>query len=201
MISFAALAVFSGLSLNLLLQFALGTAGAAGDLPPKGKREIPFGQLCILFLSLVILWAALSYALPPNWKGFLEYFLFFPLSALVCGGLEFFLERAISRLKKKPVGLRKVFSANTAYEGLVPVALFITLAAAPDFAGAAVLALFFSAGNLAAMLILNEIRRRSTLEWVPQFLRGSPLILISMGLLALIFGTAAGLCFKILEVF
>jgi electron transport complex protein RnfA len=97
--------------------------------------------------------------------------------------------------------LRKQFFAFTAYDGLVPVSLLITLALADTFAGAAVLALFFALGNLMAIIILNEIRRRSSLEWVPRFLRGSPLILISMGLLSLIFASAAGICFKILEMF
>lgn len=199
MIPLAALAVFSGLSLNLLLQFALGTAGPAGDFPPRNKRELPLGQLCILFLSIVVLWAALTYALPSNWRGFSEYFLLFPLSALACKGLELLGERVFTNSKLG--AFKKMYSANTAYEGLVPVALLLTLAVAADFSGAIVLALFFSLGNLAAILILNEIRRRSTLEWVPAYLRGSPLILISMGLLSLVFGTAAGICFKILEAF
>lgn len=201
MISFAALAVFSGLSLNLILQFALGTAGSAGDFPPRVKREVPLGQICILFISVVILWVVFSYVLPPNWRGFSEYFLFFPLSALVCKGLELFRERVVPKMNSKFGGIRKVYSANTAYEGLIPAALLITFSVAVDFRGAVILAFFFSLGSLAAMLILNEIRRRSTLEWVPVYLRGSPLVLISMGLLSLIFGTAAGICFKILEVF
>ena len=95
----------------------------------------------------------------------------------------------------------KVFSAYTAYDGLVPASFMITFALAENFAGAVVLSLFFALANLAAMLILNEIRRRSALEWVPRCLRGSPLILISMGLLSLLSASAAGICFKILEVF
>jgi electron transport complex protein RnfA len=79
--------------------------------------------------------------------------------------------------------------------------LLITSALADSFAAALVLVLFFTAGNLAAALVLNEIRRRSSLEWVPRYVRGSPLSLISMGLLALVSGAAAGICFRILEVF
>jgi len=199
MIQLATLAVFSGLSLNLLLQFALGAAGAAGDTFPKGetRRRLPYFQLGVLFVSVLFLWIIFTYVFPPSWKGFSEYFLFFPLSALICIGLELLRERIFPKFG--PV--TRVFSAFTAYDGLAPVSLIITFAVAANFAGAFVLVLFFVIGNMAAMLALNEIRRGSTLEWVPRFIRGSPLILISMGLLSLISVSAAVVCFKILEVF
>ena len=206
MISLAALAVFSGLSLNLFLSFALGAAGVAGDALPRGEtqRQLPLFQLGFMFVAALFLWMFFSVAIPPYWRGFAEYFLFFPLSALVCLGLEFCGERMLSRVAaktKEPMRMIKVFSAFTAYDGLVPASFMITFILAANLADAVVLALFFALGNVAAMLILNEIRRRSTLEWVPRCLRGSPLILISMGLLVLVSTSAAGICFKILEVF
>jgi len=206
MISLAALAIFAGLSLNLVLSFALGAAGVAGDALPRDetKRRLPLFQLGLMFVAVLFLWLFFSFAIPPYWKGFAEYFLFFPLSALVCLGLEFFGERMLLRAaakNKEPLRVRKVFSAFTAYDGLVPASFMVTFILAVNFADALVLALFFALGNLTAMLILNEIRRRSTLEWVPRCLRGSPLILVSMGLLALISASAAGICFRILEVF
>ena len=199
MINLAALAVFSGLSLNLLLQFALGTAGIASDALPKNgsERQLPFFQLGVLFVSVLFLWVFFIFFFPPHWRSFLEYFLFFPLSALVCMGLELLREKALPKFGE----IHKVFSAFTAYDGLVPVCLLLTYALADDFASAFVLVLFFALGNLAAMLVLNEIRRRSALERVPRYLRGSPLIFISMGLLSLISAAVAGICFKILEVF
>ena len=207
MISLAALAVFSGFSLNLLLQFALGTAGAANDSLPRGetRRLLPLFQFAVLFVSVIFLWAFFTYVLPPLWGGFSEYFLFFPLSALVCMGLELLRERILPRLfpriPSRFGSITKVFSAYTAYDGLAFFSLIITFALAGSFRSALVLAFFFAFGNLTAMLILNEIRRRSTLEWVPRHLRGSPLILISMGLLSLVSASAAGICFKILDVF
>jgi len=199
MIPLAALAVFSGLSLNLLLSFALGTAGSAGDTLPKGetRKQLPLFQLGVLFVSILILWVFFNHLLPSFLNGFSEYFLYFPFSALLCMGLELLRERVFPGFGS----IKKVFSAFTAYAGLVPVSLFITSVLAVNFAGAFVLALFFVLGNMAAMLILFEIRRRSMLEWVPAYLRGSPLVLISMGLLSLISVSAAGVCFKILEVF
>jgi electron transport complex protein RnfA len=203
MINIAGLAVFSGLSLNLLLQFALGTAGAASDTGNKtnAKRELPLIQFCIFFVSTLFLWVFFKYLLSGFWRGFSEYFLFFPLSAIVCMGLELFVERVLPRIFPKFKGLKKSFSAITAYDGLIPVSLIITFIAAETFTDTLVIALSFALGNLAAMLTLNEISRRSTLEWVPKYLRGTPLILISMGLLSLISTFAAGIFFRILEVF
>ena len=199
MIYLVAMAVFSGLSLNLLLQFALGIAGSAGDVFPKGetKRQLPLFQFGAMFLSVLFLWVFFTHLLPSFLRGFSEYFLLFPFSALVSIGLERLGERIVPKLGN----IRKDFSALTAYEGLVPISLFITLALADSFAAALVLSLFFVFGNMVAMLILNEIRRRSALEWVPSYLRGSPLILISTGLLSLISVAVAGICFRMLDIF
>jgi electron transport complex protein RnfA len=207
MIPLAALAVFSGLSLNLLLSFALGAAGAVKDTLPKGvtRRQAPFFQLGVLFLSVLFLWVVLTYLIPSAWRGFFEYFLFFPLSAVACMGFELLGERLIPKIlpawAAKPESVVRIYSALTAYDGLALISLIITFALAGGFAGAAVLALFFALGNLTATLVLNEIRRRAALEWVPRYIRGSPLILISMGLLSLISASAAVICFRMLEAF
>ncbi|MCL2472097.1 MAG: hypothetical protein FWF26_00315 [Treponema sp.] len=205
MISLAALAIFSGLSLNLLLQFALGTASVAGDSVIRRKRELPLFQFGVLFVSVLLLWVVFSCLLPSGWRGFLVYFLCFPLSALACLALELFGERVLFRfipgIHPKSDTINKTFSAFTAYDGLVLVSLIITLTLSGSFADAFVLSLFFSLGNLMAMLILNEIYRKSTMEMIPRFLRGTPLILVSMGLLSIIFASAAGILFKVLETF
>jgi len=199
MMYLVALAIFSGLSLNLILQFALGAAGAAGDshLKSQTTRAVPVFQLSVMFLSVITLWVFFTYVYPPYWRGFSEYFLSFPLSALVCMGYE----KLGKRIFSKSGNTRKVFSPFTAYDGLALFAFMITFSLAGNIMGALVIALCFSVGNLTAMLALNEIRRRSTLEWVPRFLRGSPIILISMGFLSLISAAAAGICFRILELF
>ena len=207
MILLAALAVFSGLSLNLLLSFALGIAGTADDKLPGGgkKRKIPLFQFSVFFISVLFLWVFFTFIMPHAWRGFAEYFLFFPLSALVCMGFQYFGKwiylKAFPKRIAKNGDILEIFSAVTAYDGLVLFSLIITFSLAENFAGAVVISLFFVLGNMIAMLILNEIRRRSTLEWVPGYLRGSPLIIISMGLLSLISASIAGICFRILEIF
>jgi len=192
-ISLAALAVFSGLSLNLLLQFAVGASGAAADI--RSRRSVPFFQLLLMFIAILFLWLLFSAFLPPHWRGFSEYFLIFPFSALTCFVLERLLEKLITKSGNR------MWKALTGYDALVPVSVLITLNMAGSFRHAFILALFFVLGNLAAILVLNEIRRKSSLERVPASLRGSPLVLISMGLLSLISAVAAGICFKILDIF
>jgi len=204
MTSLLGLAVFSGLSLNLLLQLALGTVAVIreDDSAPE-TNEIPLVQMGILFLSVIFLWVLFRLVLPDFVRGFSEIFLYFPFSALVCAGFELLFDKLFPRFFPlsfpKFVGKKKVFSAVTAYEGLVPASLMITSIVAGSFVDSLVMALSFTLGNLMAMLIINEIRRRSTLEWIPKYLRGSPLILITMGLLSLVFAAAAGICFSILE--
>jgi electron transport complex protein RnfA len=205
MIPLLGLAVFSGLSLNLLLQFALGTVGVIreADNAAEANREIPLVQLGILFFSVIFLWVLFRLILPDFVRGFSEVFLYFPFSALVCAGFELLFDKLFPRAFPlsfpKFVGKKKVFSAVTAYEGLVPASLMIASIVAGSFIDTFIMALFFTLGNLTAMLIINEIRRRSTLEWIPRYLRGIPLILVTMGLLSLIFAAAAGICFNILE--
>ena len=199
MIYFAALAIFASLSMNLLLSFALGAAGAVGKSVPKNQVEspLPLLQIFFMFLSVLFLWIFFSFFIPPFWRGFSVIFLFFPLSAVMCLALE----RCFQRLfPKNDFQSRKIFSAVTAYEGLVPVSLMLTFTLAYTFAGALVLSLFFALGNLVAMRILNEIRRRSMLERLPRSLRGSPLLLISTGLLSLISASVAVIFFRMLDV-
>jgi electron transport complex protein RnfA len=183
----AALAVFSSLSMNLLLQCGLGMREAVQER----EDPVPLVQIGLVFLSLLLLWPLFSYVLV---LGFVEYLLLFPASALVYAGLERLLFRTILK-REIPKSQNCCFC-----DGLTAAALFLTLHLASGFVEAAVLSLGFALGVLLALLILAEIRRRSRMEAVPRFLRGSPLILISMGLLSLIFSSAALIFFRVLGV-
>jgi electron transport complex protein RnfA len=111
---------------------------------------------------------------------------------MVYGGVEFLLYRLIFK-KKALKGASLVFC-----DGLAAAALFITLNTASGFIEAAALSFGFALGILLAHIILGEIRRRSMMERVPRFLRGSPLILVSTGLLSMIFSSAALVFFRVL---
>jgi Na+-translocating ferredoxin:NAD+ oxidoreductase RnfA subunit len=77
-------------------------------------------------------------------------------------------------------------------------ALFITLNIAGSLSEAAVLSLGFSCGILLAVIIAGEIRRRSQMEKVPQWLRGTPLVIIALGLLSLVCVSGALMLFQVL---
>jgi electron transport complex protein RnfA len=185
------LGIISGLSLNLIIQFGLGIQhiGFGGEDEEK-LYEIPLVQGGLLFLSLPILWFFFTHILVPLSLGFFEYMLLFPLSVLVCIGLE----TAMNHFFPKVMPEVKLFTPLSAYNGLVPVALMMSLNIASSLIDVTVLALGFYGGLLLAILILREIQKRASLEAVPEFLRGMPLMLVSMGLLSLIF-SAAGIIF------
>ncbi|MDR2842641.1 MAG: hypothetical protein LBV52_05515, partial [Spirochaetaceae bacterium] len=69
--------------------------------------------------------------------------------------------------------------------------LLICLHIACSAAEALVVSFCFSLGTLLALVILSAVRQRSLHEKIPNTFRGMPLLLISAGLLSLIFSSAA----------
>jgi electron transport complex protein RnfA len=182
------LGILSSLSMNLILQCGLGISGVAVDR--EGRNGPPLLRGGILFITVLFLWSVFSWVFSSFSLGFFEYILLFPLSSMVYSGVEFLLYRLF--LKKKPEP-SLVFC-----DGLAAAAFFITLNIASGFIEAAALSFGFALGILLAHIILGEIRRRSMMEGVPRFLRGSPLMLVSMGLLSMIFSSAAIMFFRVL---
>jgi electron transport complex protein RnfA len=181
------LAVCAGLSLNLILQFALG-AGFAG------KKVIPLTQIIILFISSFFLWVVYRYVLGFLPWEIMSFLLLFPLSALSCMGLEY-VETWF--LDEKKCG--RLFSWRTAYEGLVPASIILCVHLSVTAADALFLSFFFAFGCLLAIIIMKEISRRSSLESLPEYFRGIPVALISMGLLSMVFGAIAWICYRFLN--
>ena len=208
----AALAVFSGLSMNLMLQFGLGlralvlvenigqeetsSIAAATD---KKKFLAGLGILGALILLLWLVFSLVRSLLP---LGFFEFILLFPASYLVFSAFEYVAHRvALAKAAKQ----EKTFVQEGAFvdsilaDGMLcGAALFVTLNVAGSIVDAVVLSLGFTIGIALAVLIVGEIRRRSEMENVPQFLRGGPLALIAMGLLSLVFSSAAVVFFEAL---
>jgi len=183
------LAVLSGLSMNLVLQLGLGArelalGGEPGD--PGGGRApsgLPAG-LCAFLVSVPLLWLALSLARQILPLGFFEYVLAFPASLA-----------ASSAWGLLPWG-RKARGPDAFGGGaLAGAALFVALLVAGGLAEAVALALGFAGGALLAFAIVAEIKRRAGMEAVPRWLRGAPLALVAMGLLSLVFSSAAAMLF------
>jgi electron transport complex protein RnfA len=188
----ALFAVFSGLSVNLVLQFGLGMRGVA--ISQMAGKKPPLVKLGLLFVSVVLLWVVFSYIVSFLPLGFFTYVFLFPLSSAAYFGFEYLAYRFMVKKNVEsdnPIGFRDCLAA---------AALFITLNVAGGFVEALALCFGFVLGILLVYLILGEIRRRSMLEAVPPFLRGTPITLVSMGLLSLIFSSAALVFFRVLGV-
>ena len=194
------LAVFSGLSMNLILQFGLGLKGIAFDAS-IGRKKLLAGT-GILFVTVTLLWLIFSFAHSVFFWGLFEYVILFPASSLVFYGLEYLVDRFILKVnagRKGAFPVSDTFSGGPLASGaLAGTALFITLNVAGNFGEAVVLSLSFSGSTALVFVVVGEIRRRSGMEAVPQSLRGGPLALIAMGLLSLIFSSGALMLFGVL---
>jgi electron transport complex protein RnfA len=195
MSTLAALAVFSGLSLNLTIQLGMGISDARSELVRPVKFTLV--EWGVLFLSVLVLWCLFSFVFTPLALGFFEYFLLFPLAA----GTGKVLKALILRLFPDDFSDSQLFSTVSAYNGLVVAALVITLRLAASFSQAAAMALGFSLGALLALSILKAVYNRSSMENVPRILRGIPLMFISMGLLALIFSSLSVIFLRLLGIY
>jgi electron transport complex protein RnfA len=216
---FLTLAVFSGLSMNLILQLGIGLQRIAmGDDSRHctgTSKEVFFVWPVIYFISIMILWLFFSVLRSVLFLGFFEYILVFPVSFLFFTGIGRLFRCLAKRRNEEPVFnncfIRRCLfidsliadadesSPNSAFsDGDAPVngamagaALFIILGLSGGFAQTAALCFGFSAGAALAVLIMVEIRRRSVLEAVPRSLRGVPLVLVTLGLLSLVFTSIA----------
>jgi len=202
---FLALAVFSGLSMNLILRFGIGLQRIALEEDPRDSGEnakwVFLVWLGIYFISVMLLWLFFSILQSVLFLGFLEYVLIFPVSSLLFTGIEYLARRLLLRTgwRGGTVSFYLMEGAGGASNGAsVGAALFIILGLAGGFAEAATLSFGFCAGAALAILIVGEIRRRSALEAVPCCLRGGPLILITMGLLSLVCVSAAMVFYAVL---
>jgi electron transport complex protein RnfA len=186
----ALLAIFSGLSVNLVFQTGLGIRKFAGGREPD--RFFMLVQMGIILAAVLPLWFVFSKISAVFSPGFFLYLLAFPASSFVYYALEHLFRRFVLKDNGGP--------GEGFCDGFAAAALFICLGVAGTFVEAAVLSLGFTAGIMLAFLILGEIRRRSMLEAVPKYLRGGPLVLVSLGLLSLICSSAASLFYVLLGV-
>ena len=195
MTALAMLAVFSSLAMNVILQFGLGIKGTV--LNKTISREKLLAGSGIYFLSVTILWLFFYGIRAVIFLGFFEYILLFPASAFVFSILEHLKNRFI--LKNVSKHNESILLGGIASSAAsVCAALFIMLNVAGGVLDAVVLSLGFTLGIALAVVIVAEIRRRSEMEAVPRWLRGGPLVLISMGLLSLVFTSGAIMLFDVL---
>jgi len=206
---FLTLAVFSGLSMNLVLRFGIGLQRIALEEEPRDLGEnakwMFFVWPGIYFISVILLWLFFSILQSALFLGFLEYILIFPVTSLLFTAIEYLAKRLVLRTGWRG-GTVSFYLMDEAGGGStrgaigadVGAALFIILGLAGTFAEAAVLSFGFSAGAALSVLIVGEIRRRSAMEAVPRCLRGGPLVLVAMGLLSLVCISTAVVLYAVL---
>jgi electron transport complex protein RnfA len=185
----AVLFCFASLSLNLTLDFALGIREMVSR--ERTSRTHCYYPWAVLFVSTALLWVFFARII--GFLGILDYLLIFPLSALAGLGAEKLLFHLVPGLGENP----RIFKMGSPYNGLSAAALVLTLQFAVNFGEALSLSAGFALGGLFAFLIIKEIQKRSFLEAIPYGLRGTPVLLISMGILALVFSAASALFLKI----
>jgi len=185
------LLIFSGFTMNLVLQCALGIRGAAESKVPVNRLTLIKSGL--IFISIIFLWFFFSRVVYSVLSGIFVYVLIFPISAIVYDSLEFFVFRF---LLKKESHDESIINFPC---GITAAAVFISVNIAGSFLECVVLAFGFTSGIFLVNLIIREIRKRAALEAVPVFMRGKPLVLTAMGLLSLIFTTASLLIFRMID--
>jgi len=220
---FLILAVFSGLSMNLVLRFGIGLRriAAEDDTGLKTGGGVFLVRTGIYFASLMILWLFFSLLRQAVFTGFFEYVLVFPAGSLFLTVMRYLAGRLVLKIdwRGETVSRNNFLSecffledkktgntpaggapAGGAPAGGAPIgaALFVILGLAGSAAQAAALSFGFSAGAALAVMITGEIRRRSAMEAVPPRLRGGPLVLITMGLLSLVFTSVAVAAYAVL---
>jgi len=188
-IPFVVLIILSAFSMNLTLQCALGIKGAAESKNPGHFSN--FIKLGVIFFSVVLLWAFFFKLIHSMISGLFIYMLIFPVSYIVYEALEYLFFNQL--IKKEAAGCSVSFPG-----GITSAAVFICLNIADNITQAVLLSFGFAAGICLVLIITGEIRRRAALEAVPLFLRGKPLVLISMGMLSLVFSVSALLIFRMI---
>jgi electron transport complex protein RnfA len=189
-VPFLLFVIFSAFTMNLVLHCALGIKGAAESRNPN-KITILI-KLGIIFTAVILLWVVFSRVISMINTGIFIYVLLFPVSFILYNALEFFVFSYV--LKREMENDNSISFPG----GITAVAAFICINIANGFIETAALSFGFVAGIFLVLVISVEIRRRAALESVPFFLRGKPLVLVSMGMLALIFSTASLLLFRMI---
>jgi electron transport complex protein RnfA len=215
---FLTLAIFSGMSMNMILQFGIGLRQTALYNTEENSKGVFFVRAGLYFLSIMILWLFFSFLQSVLFLGFFEYILVFPAAYFFFLAVEYLSRRLLlSTNWRGEIVSRGDFiseclfidsrttdneaeTLNSAFSNGAPAgaALFIMLGLADGFAQAAAFSFGFSAGSALAVLIVVEIRRRSAMEAVPRSLRGVPLILVTLGLLSLVFTSVAMALYNVL---
>ncbi|MDR0323920.1 MAG: hypothetical protein LBI12_05700 [Treponema sp.] len=142
-------------------------------------------KLPVIFISIILVWIIISRFFVLMFSGIFIYIILFPLSFMFNEALDFLM---LKYILKKDAADESLLSFSG---GITAVAAFICVNISNNFLETVILSFGFTSGILLVILFIREIRRRAALEAVPKFIRGKPLVLVSLGLLALVFSVAS----------
>jgi electron transport complex protein RnfA len=183
--------ISSGFTMNLMLQCAIGIEG--GAFAENFSKKLTIIKLIISFITVILLYFIFTVIISSILHGIFIYVILFPLSFLVYDALEYitfnYILKNLDRNNKTSISF---------LGGITAVSLFICLNTVNGLIETTALSLGFISGIILSILILKEIQKRAVLEAVPRFLRGKPIILISMGLLSLVFSSVSILFYRML---
>jgi electron transport complex protein RnfA len=190
MIPLASLAVLGGFFLNLPLQWGVGIREIF--LERKGRFGETLLEAALLFVSALIQWLLFVYVFSPLALGALVYFMPLPLAA----ALALCSNAALKKLSPGAFAGHEAAFVFSYRSGASLAAVFMLLSLAGSFREALILAMGISLGVFFASIILRAIHFRIEREKVSGFVRGMPLLLITMGLLSLAFSSVAIICLR-----
>lgn len=185
MSSLVSLAVLSGCLLNLPLQWGIGIREIFVER--KGRFGDTLFEAVLLFVSILIQWLLFAFVFSPLALGALVYFLPLPMSA----ALALCVNAALKKMSPQAYDKHGQALAFSYRSGASLASLFILLSLAGSFTEAVILAMGISLGVFFATIILRAIHFRIEREKVSAFVRGMPLLLITMGLLSLALSSVA----------
>jgi Na+-translocating ferredoxin:NAD+ oxidoreductase RnfA subunit len=185
--------VISAFTMNLTLQCALGIKGVS-ESKYYSLRTILI-KLGVIFFSVVLIWLISVKIVFSILNGIFVYILIFPVSYMIYEALEYLVNAYLLKINEDDKECFVSFPG-----GVTAAAAFICINIADNFPQAVVLSFGFVLGILIVIFIIMEIRNRAALEAVPVFIRGKPLVLITMSLLSLVFSTLSLTLLRIINI-
>ena len=187
------LIIFSCLSVNLTTHLGIGLDILASSKRNEIKKHLI--KLSILFPVIILLWLLITLLRSIFSLGFLEYILLFP----VCYSISFAIESYLSKFNFYISTESTEYNSINTNASIITAILFIILNVSGNFLQAMTLIFGFLLGLFTIIVVIIEIKSRAELEKTPQLLKGSPIMLIAVGLLSIIFSSAAIMLMRIMR--
>jgi Na+-translocating ferredoxin:NAD+ oxidoreductase RnfA subunit len=182
--------IISMFTMNLTLQCALGIKGNAES--KNSGIVVNLIKTGIIFLSIIIIWFVFTRVIFAISSSIFIYILLVPVSFIVYELLEYVVFSYVFKNRNEEESFINFPG------GITAVAVFVGINIADSFLQTLVLSFGFTGGIFLVSVIVREIRKRASLEKVPRFMRGKPLVLVTMALMSLVFTVSSLLILRMI---